>query len=95
MAHDWPGNVRELRNYADRFVLGMWSGFGPEEPGNDDRAMTLAERMAAFERAAIEAELKRHGGALKPVYETLGISRKGLYDKIRRLGIGGDLPDEV
>lgn len=91
MAHDWPGNVRELRNYADRFVLGMWSGFGAEE-GETGGAQAaghgaLAERLARYERTVIEAEIARHGGALKPTYEALQISRKGLYDKMRRLGI--------
>ncbi|MBO0664516.1 sigma-54 dependent transcriptional regulator [Jiella sp. MQZ9-1] len=99
---DWPGNVRELRNYADRFVLGMWAGF--DEPGGgavpssvsppaassarpSESAGSLADRLAAYERSVIEAELARHGGSLKPTYEALQISRKGLYDKIRRLGI--------
>jgi len=85
--HDWPGNVRELRNYADRFVLGMWNGFDTTSEGTRDQAPTLANRVAAFEKAAIETELSRHEGGLKPVYEALGISRKGLYDKIKRLGI--------
>lgn len=87
LAHDWPGNVRELRNYAERFVLGMWNGFDDAtEPGSAGDTK-LAQRVAAFEKAAIEAELARHDGALKPVYEALGISRKGLYDKIKRHGI--------
>ena len=104
MRRDWPGNVRELRNYADRFVLGMWPGFEAEEGQGTRRpagaaaggngaswAGSLADRLAAYERSVIEAELARNGGALKPTYETLQISRKGLYDKIRRLGIeGGD-----
>lgn len=91
MAHDWPGNVRELRNVADRFVLGMWNGFG--SGGSIDAAPAngvLAERMDAFERSVIAAELARNGGAMKPTYEALGISRKGLYDKMRRLGISTD-----
>ena len=86
MAHDWPGNVRELRNVADRFVLGMWSGF---EAGSTQPEATglLADRMDAFERSVILSEIARHDGALKPTYEALGISRKGLYEKMRRLGI--------
>lgn len=110
MRRDWPGNVRELRNYADRFVLGMWSGFdegeatatsngggaaglragaaGVEGPGGGaGGGGSLADRLTAYERAVIEAELARNGGALRPTYEALQISRKGLYDKIRRLGI--------
>ncbi len=93
LAHDWPGNVRELRNYAERFVLGMWTGFDDGAKRSSEGEATLAERVAAFEKAAIEAELARHGGTMKPVYEALGISRKGLYDKIRRHGIIVDGPD--
>ncbi|SJZ70271.1 sigma-54-dependent transcriptional regulator [Consotaella salsifontis] len=92
LAHDWPGNVRELRNVADRFVLGLYriAEDAPrprEAPGMDERS--LAERVDDFERAQIRAELKRSEGRLKPVYERLQISRKGLYDKMRRLGIEG------
>lgn len=90
VAHDWPGNVRELRNTADRWVLGLWRSFSASaEPSDDASAVTgnLAERMAAFEKSVIETELRDAGGKLKPVYERLGISRKGLYDKLKKLGI--------
>jgi len=94
LAHDWPGNVRELRNVADRFVLGMWSGFGSEpDAGIEAGTGNLSERMDAFERAVIMAEIKRNGGALKPTYESLGVSRKGLYEKMRRLGISSSNDD--
>lgn len=90
MGYDWPGNVRELRNVADRWVLGLWRGLSSEPPvvveaGANGQA--LSERLALYEKAVIEAELTRHDGRMKPTYEALGLSRKGLYDKIRRLGI--------
>ena len=41
-------------------------------------------------RTAISApSTARNGGALRPTYEALQISRKGLYDKMKRLGIEG------
>ena len=86
-AHDWPGNVRELRNITDRWLLGLWRGFSPETPTVADDAGRLADRLAAFEKSVIEAELRRHDGRQKETYEALGISRKGLYDKMRKLGI--------
>jgi len=89
--YSWPGNVRELRNYADRFVLGMWDGFVQTTPTATHGDLTT--RLHNFERSVIEQELIRHGGSLKETYLALGLSRKGLYDKIKRLGI--NVIDEV
>ena len=82
----WPGNVRELRNAADRYLLGLgMEGLDhlPEENG----AARLADRVAIFERSVIATALQAHGGSLKPVYESLGISRKTLYEKMQRYGL--------
>ena len=87
VAYDWPGNVRELRNIADRFLLGLWQGFAPLNPTGGPDAGALGARVAAFEKSLIEQELARHGGNMKATYTALGLSRKGLYDKIVRLGI--------
>ena len=89
-ARDWPGNVRELRNAAERVVLGLGLDDAPR-PGAaaPDEAVEgrLSDRVAAFEKAQIEQALFAHGGALKPVYEGLGLSRKTLYEKMQKLGI--------
>lgn len=79
---DWPGNVRELRNAADRYLLGLGvDGLGnPPDTGFD----RLADQVARFERSVIAGALQAHGGSLKPVYESLGISRKTLYEKMQR-----------
>ncbi len=82
-ARDWPGNVRELRNEADRYALGL----GPDAPHPAAGAQRLADRVADFERRAIESALAAHGGALKPVYESLGLSRKTLWEKMQKYGI--------
>jgi two-component system C4-dicarboxylate transport response regulator DctD len=84
-ARHWPGNVRELRNAADRFVLGLTSG--PDGAAEATGSRALADQMAEFERDAIAAALERHKGSLKPVYESLGISRKTLYEKMQRHGL--------
>ncbi|WP_306145918.1 sigma-54 dependent transcriptional regulator [Roseibium sp. MMSF_3412] len=86
MARDWPGNVRELRNVADRFVLGLEQ---QAEPAPATGA-SLFEQVAGFEKALIAAELKRNGGAIKPTYENLGLSRKALYEKMRKYVLGKD-----
>lgn len=81
-ARDWPGNVRELRNAADRFVLGLdWLEDGGGAP------LRLAERVAEFERSVIAAAIAAHRGRLRRVYESLGISRKTLYEKMQKHGL--------
>ncbi len=82
-AQDWPGNVRELRNAAERFVLGL------DNDGDADAARDrkLALKVADYERSLIAATIAAHGGKLRAVYETLGISRKTLYEKMQKHGL--------
>ncbi|MCS6762508.1 MAG: sigma-54 dependent transcriptional regulator [Candidatus Devosia symbiotica] len=80
----WPGNVRELRNAAERYVLGI---DGMEEHLAATDTTSLRERVRAFERQAIAAELQAQNGSLKAVYQVLGISRKSLYEKMQKLGL--------
>jgi two-component system C4-dicarboxylate transport response regulator DctD len=82
---DWPGNVRELRNAAERFALGLDAPQDSDSAPQGDRK--LADLMAAHERKLLVDALIRHRGALKPVYESFGLSRKALYDKLSRYGI--------
>lgn len=82
-ARDWPGNVRELRNAAERHVLGLGRDEGEAAPPPS----RLADRVAAFERDAIAAALAAHGGRLRGVYESLGLSRKTLYEKMQKHGL--------
>jgi two-component system C4-dicarboxylate transport response regulator DctD len=82
---DWPGNVRELRNAADRFILGLRTENAAE--ASNDRSGSLSDRVAEFEKSMIAGALAAHGGSLKPVYESLGISRKTLYEKMQKHGL--------
>lgn len=82
---DWPGNVRELRNMAERVILGLDESQDPAPA--QGTLLPLAEQMAAHERKILVDALIRHKGALRPVYESLGLSRKALYDKLLRYGI--------
>jgi two-component system C4-dicarboxylate transport response regulator DctD len=83
-AKEWAGNVRELRNAADRFALGLDKD---KENFSLIKNGLLAQRIAAFERQAIAGELRANGGALKPSYEALGLSRKTLYEKMQKHGL--------
>lgn len=83
-ALDWHGNVRELRNVAERHALGVAE---LDTQAVDPGTGRLSDMMAAHERKLLVDALIRNRGALKPVYESLGLSRKALYDKLTRHGI--------
>ncbi|WP_455271269.1 sigma-54-dependent transcriptional regulator [Rhizobium herbae] len=86
----WPGNVRELRNAADRLVLGL--DLKPDEAQARPEKQRLADKVAEYERGIIASALAAHGGALRPVYELLGISRKTLYEKMQKYGLDKRMP---
>ena len=93
-ARKWTGNVRELRNAADRFALGLDLDIGnPASSGAEGRS--LADSMAEHEKSLIAASLTAHGGSLKDTYESLGLSRKALYEKMQKHGLSrGSFTDE-
>jgi two-component system, NtrC family, C4-dicarboxylate transport response regulator DctD len=80
-SRDWPGHVRELRNAAERYALGLEQ---PPDPAVSFTSDSLAQRMAAHEKALISATLAAHGGSVKATYEALGLSRKALYEKMQK-----------
>lgn len=88
MARDWPGNIRELQNVAMRYALGfgLEADDGPH-PNTDAGGTRLSDRVDAFERVVIAETLEANHGRMKPTYEQLGVSRKTLYDKIRKHGL--------
>ena len=94
--YPWPGNVRELRHCVERAsilatdpVLGPEAFFGdglpprPEDPGE----ASLNGYLAACERHYIRQALDRHESHIGRTAAALGISRKGLWEKLKRLGI--------
>lgn len=80
----WPGNVRELKAMAERSVLGIEKPPG-QAPASAEG--TLAERVARFEAAAIEAALIEANGATAEAAERLGLPRRTLNEKIQRYGL--------
>jgi two-component system C4-dicarboxylate transport response regulator DctD len=96
---EWPGNVRELRNAADRFVLGLPMHEAASDGAGDKSGARLADKVGAYERQLIANAIAAHGGSLRPVYEQLGISRKTLYEKMQKYGLGkrlanGEIADD-
>lgn len=105
-SHSWPGNVRELENLVQRAVIDFGSladGDGirsllatrshgvdsvPDVPSIGDD-LTIEE----VERLHIEAVLRRCGGNNTNAAAILGVDRKSLYRKVRRLGVNLDPGD--
>jgi len=87
MLRDWPGNVRELRNAADRFVLGMG---GPDLAEASTAPLSLPDLLDQVERQLIQEALRGSGGQVTAAATALGVARKTLYDKMKRLGLAGE-----
>ncbi|MGH8335449.1 MAG: sigma-54-dependent transcriptional regulator, partial [Gammaproteobacteria bacterium] len=86
MSRSWPGNVRELRNVAERLTLGLLdSNGGSGDPAAPPRS--LEAQMNLFERHMIEEALRACGGRAAMACDRLGLPKKTLYDKMKRLGI--------
>lgn len=84
---DWPGNVRELRNAADRLVLGLDGSISDGPQTASENPASLSAKVAEFEKSILARAITAHRGNLKAVYETLGISRKTLYEKMQKYAL--------
>jgi two-component system, NtrC family, response regulator AtoC len=96
-SYDFPGNVRELRNIIEHAVL-MSGGKDvialeglPEYLRSAARLMrsrTTKPSLAEIEAVYIREVLEHTRGNKTRAAEILGISRKNLYEKMRRYNIG-------
>jgi two-component system, NtrC family, nitrogen regulation response regulator NtrX len=98
-AHAWPGNVRELRNVVERLLLLAVNGeVSPQivesalpqllsEHLGSSGSGPLPERVQAFERDVILAELKRTHYHITNASKALGLERSHFYKKAEQLGI--------
>ena len=100
LGHDWPGNVRELENVirralvlcrGDRLeprdVLHVGADL-PESPAQPAAQSGLAEAQRQFLRSYFLDALERRKGNIKQVAEDAGISRKNVYENLKKLGVG-------
>ena len=98
--HTWPGNVRELRNVVERLILLSTSDRvdaavvelavpqGSTAPTlSTGETGALADRVQAFERQTILAELKRNQFHITNTAKALDLERSHLYKKCEQLGI--------
>jgi two-component system nitrogen regulation response regulator NtrX len=98
-SYGWPGNVRELRNVVERLMLlgasdrvdletvEMTLPAGSSAGNVSVGGGTLSDRVDAFEREVILAELKRHHSNVSSAAKALGLERSHLYKKAEHLGI--------
>jgi len=90
MSHDWPGNIRELRNIAERYVLlgeNCTFDFDDKLITEEATELTLAEQVAQFEKLLIHTELSKCGGSIQDTQTNLALSRKTLYEKMKKYGL--------
>jgi DNA-binding NtrC family response regulator len=99
LGHDWPGNVRELENVVRRaLVLCRGEKIAPddvvllgadinEDPSELSTEGALADAQRQFLRTYFLEALERRKGNIKQVAEDAGISRKNVYENLKRLGV--------
>jgi hypothetical protein len=110
-AHSWPGNARELENEARRLLALHGEApviraehLSPEVRGaairpvnGDDLGLLrpLSEAAVLLERHLIRKAVEACAGRKSAAARRLGLSRQGLYRKIRRYGLLDLLPGAV
>lgn len=101
MSYDWPGNVRELQNAIQRYIAVKRLEFIPSSPSTRnnleaeesskliemERDVRLTRNVEDAERASIRKALEICKGRKGMAAKALGISRKTLFRKMKRLDI--------
>jgi two-component system C4-dicarboxylate transport response regulator DctD len=98
LRYPWPGNVRELKNAVERMVItshdGVAGPFARDETLSNPRLLSLPatpgrlrDEMERTERYTIEAALREHSGEVGVTCQALGISRRALYERMRKYGL--------
>jgi DNA-binding NtrC family response regulator len=99
IARTWKGNARELRSYLEEAVVLSEAGIldVPETAVALSRSPSLADSPGEFaplhamveeaERRHIRSALERTGGSVMKTSELLGISRKTLWEKMKKLKV--------
>ena len=99
-AYHWPGNVRELKNVLERLVLlendtvvrlehlpieirGM-RRMRPTREEGEPPTMENIPTLAMVEQSHIDQVLKLTGGNKSQAARLLGISRQGLFERLKR-----------
>ncbi|MBF9014198.1 MULTISPECIES: sigma-54 dependent transcriptional regulator [unclassified Oceanispirochaeta] len=95
LKHDWPGNIRELKNTIERMVIFcdeeiISTEFLPEQYKNysaTDKTVFLKTASNSISRDIILDALDKTGGNRSRAADYLGITRRTLYNKMKKLDI--------
>ena len=99
--HPWPGNIRELQNVITRLVLTCGDAIRGEDVrqvlGKTAakgvfssallRSRSLSDLQLQLEREFLLQLHADEDGNLKAMAAKLGITRRALYDRFRRVGL--------
>lgn len=95
--HAWPGNLRELKHAIERAcILSQGETLDPsclfdeQYPAmseNASFAANLGQYLNGCERNHIVQTLEKHQGHIGKTAASLGISRKNLWEKMKKLGM--------
>jgi two-component system, NtrC family, response regulator AtoC len=95
--YSWPGNVRELQNVVHQLVVRAKLGeciapeslplhiHRPRQPTTS--SLPLKDIVREVEVATIDARLREHGYHRTATAASLGLTREGLWQKLRQLGM--------
>ena len=94
----WPGNVRELENEMQRAIVSTTAGecvtsavLSAHIRRVDDTLISptrpLKEVVRSVEVATVLGRLREHGYHRAAAAESLGMTREGLWHKLRQLGL--------
>jgi len=93
-SYDWPGNVRELKNVVQRAALVCDSEvilpkhlpprFRPDRPVRQKMTFEVGTSLDEIEREVIVRTLTAVQDNRRRAAETLGISRRTLYNRLRK-----------
>ena len=103
LARAWKGNARELRSFLEEAVVLSEAGIldvpdatvpANAEAASDGMFMPLHTMVEDAERRHIRSALARTGGSVMKTSALLGISRKTLWEKMKKLRIANGAAQE-
>lgn len=103
LSYAWPGNVRELRNIVERLIvmnrneavsvkdlpeeISKEAKARPSSFSEEEKSGSLQEAREDFEREYLLAQLMQNRWNVTKTAKQLGIARKNLYQKMKKLNL--------